>query len=339
MDVPSGTRSWRGPGRSGTSAAPDNRHSEHDPRFADRRVPGTTLESTGKTPGMTVASTTSMVRILDDRGLSRLPADRRLGVVASIAVHATALALLGTVTLGQRPPIAASAAPVPAVAEDIVKHLIFIAREGAVASGGGGGGNRQRGPIRHAEGIGSDSITLRIAKPVSTSGTNDSARAIAAVVLDARPLASGNVEQVGLPIGGVSFGTSTGPGSGGGVGEGVGTGIGPGRGPGIGPGAGGGTGGGVYRPGGSVAPPRVIAEVKPTYTTPALLNRIQGSVTLELVVRSNGVPSDIRVVRSLDAGLDEQAIGAVSQWRFAPGRVAGQAVDVAVIVVIDFWIR
>jgi len=289
---------------------------------------------------MTIASTTGVVRILDIGGLSPLPGHRPLAVPASIALHATALLLLVTIAAGLHPPPVVSPDAVPAESEDVVKHLIFIAREGAVPSGGGGGGgNRQHGPIRHAEGIGSDPMTLRIAKSVSTSGTIDGASALPSVLLDARPLASGNIEQVGLPVGGVSYGTSTGPGSGGGVGEGVGTGIGPGRGPGVGPGSGGGTGGGVYRPGGSVAPPRVLTQVRPAYTSEALLNRVQGSVTLELVVRANGSPSDIRVVRSLDPGLDEQAIGAVSQWRFVPGRLAGTPVDVAVIVVIDFLIR
>jgi protein TonB len=72
----------------------------------------------------------------------------------------------------------------------------------------------------------------------------------------------------------------------------------------------------------------------------ALSQKIQGTVVLELVVRSDGRPSDIRIVRSLDpGGLDEQAIIAASQWRFEPGRLAGKPVDVLVTVMLDFWIR
>ena len=124
------------------------------------------------------------------------------------------------------------------------------------------------------------------------------------------------------------------------MGEGVGSGIGPGRGPGLGPGSGGGIGGGVYRPGGSVTPPRVLTEVKPTYTTEALFQKIQGTVVLELVVQANGLPCNVRIVRSLDpGGLDEQAVSAARQWRFEPGRLAGKPVDVLVTVMLDFWIR
>jgi protein TonB len=73
-------------------------------------------------------------------------------------------------------------------------------------------------------------------------------------------------------------------------------------------------GGGAYRPGGAVTAPRVITEVKPTYSTDALVRRIQGTVALELVVRATGVPSNIRVIRSLDPhGLDEQAVLAAGQ--------------------------
>ena len=70
------------------------------------------------------------------------------------------------------------------------------------------------------------------------------------------------------------------------------------------------------------------------------MRRIQGTVGLELVVRANGLPSNIRVVRSLDPnGLDEEAIIAAGQWRFEPGRLNGQPVDVLVTLLIDFWIR
>jgi protein TonB len=89
-----------------------------------------------------------------------------------------------------------------------------------------------------------------------------------------------------------------------------------------------------------VTAPRVITEVKPTYTSDALRYRIQGTVVLELVVTHEGLPSEIRVVRSLDShGLDAQAVAAVAQWRFAPGRLGDAPVDVLVTVMVDFWIR
>jgi TonB family protein len=232
-------------------------------------------------------------------------------------------------------------------AEKQVRHVVFLAPELPQIGGGGGGGNQHPGPVRRAQGIGSDKITLRARKPppatpvatVSAPAVED-APLLPPVVLDAKPLASGVFNQIGLPSGGVLASQSTGPGSGGGVGTGHGTGIGSGDGPGLGPGSGGGTGGGVYRPGGPVSAPRLIKEVKPKYTVEALRHRIQGTVWLDVIVKDDGCTSQIRVARSLDrGGLDEEAVAAVAQWRFEPGRLASAPVDVLVTVMVDFAIR
>jgi len=260
----------------------------------------------------------------------------------SAALHlAVAMLVIGVLTHARRLTTAESPQH-PSPELKAIAHLVFIAREAPrISGGGGGGGNRQAGPIRHAEGIGHDAITLRTTSTLPSFRDNhvDRPPAAPAVLLDARPLASGNSDVFGLPVGGVSFGTSSGPGSGGGVGEGAGTGIGSGSGPGLGPGSGGGTGGGAYRPGGSVSPPRVIREVKPTFTADALARKVQGRVLLELVVNRLGRVENVRVVRPLDPGLDEQAIAAARQWRFEPGRLAGTPVDVVVTLALDFWIQ
>jgi len=230
-------------------------------------------------------------------------------------------------------------------------RLVFLATPLSRSGGGGGGGNRQPGPIRHAESIGDDAITLRVAPSINmlpplTSVEDAKSQPDSLVMpedgllLDARPQASGISEQIGLPEEGVAYGTSTGPGTGGGVGSGAGSGIGSGQGPGLGPGSGGGAGGGIYRVGGSVTSPQVLAQVQPVYTPEALRQRIQGSVVLELIVTREGRPSAIQILRSLDrGGLDEEAVKAVRQWRFAPGRLGTTPVDVLVIVAIDFLIR
>jgi protein TonB len=83
-----------------------------------------------------------------------------------------------------------------------------------------------------------------------------------------------------------------------------------------------------------------MTEVKPKYTSEALRSKVQGTVVLEAVVTVDGCASQIRVVRSLDdGGLDEEAVLAVSQWRFEPGRLAGAPVDVLITIMLDFSIR
>jgi TonB family protein len=270
----------------------------------------------------------------------------RFGALAqlatSAALHITLVVVAALVTATSAPSIEPrQTVPITDQRTPDVRHIVFLV-PARMGGGGGGGGNQQAAPIRRAQSVGSDAITLRVRKPPTPHAPLapiENVPVIPSVVLDAKPLASGVFDQIGLPTGGVLSGASTGPGSGGGVGTGIGTGIGSGRGPGLGPGSGGGTGGGVYRPGGAVSGPRLIKEVKPSYTNDALRHKIQGAVVLEAVVTVDGCPSQIRVIRSLDpGGLDAQAVAAVAQWQFEPGRLAGTPVDVLVTIQLDFRI-
>ena len=87
--------------------------------------------------------------------------------------------------------------------------------------------------------------------------------------------------------------------------------------------------------------PKVVSEVKPRYTPEALQAGIQGMVTLSTVVRTDGNPSDIEVTTSLDTkyGLDDQAVAALKQWRFEPGRKDGKAVPVRVSIEMRFSLK
>lgn len=266
---------------------------------------------------------------------------RRFGrsLFVSAALHIVAVTAAAVAIMRAPAAVPAVKPVVPSEKPVELPRMVFIAAPGP-GGGGGGGGNRQQEPIRRAEAPGHDTMTLRVRRPiVIAEQPAPPVEPIAPVVLDAQPLASGAVVLAGLPTGGVPSGTSLGPGTGGGVGEGVGTGIGSGRGPGVGPGTGGGIGGGAYRAGGGVSAPRIVYQLRPTYTSEALSRKVQGSVELELIVTRDGVPTQIHVRRSLDAGLDEEAVKAVAQWRFAPGRLGQTPVDVWVVVVLDFTIR
>ena len=134
---------------------------------------------------------------------------------------------------------------------------------------------------------------------------------------------------------------SQGSGRGGGAGSGDGTGIGSGQGAGLGPGQGDGMGGGLYRPGSGIENPQLVREVKPRYTAEAMRAKVQGSVWLEVVVRPDGTVGDITVTKSLDTvfGLDDEAIRAAQQWRFAPGTRFGEPVAVLVSIELSFTLR
>ena len=205
--------------------------------------------------------------------------------------------------------------------------------------GGGGGGDRQSLEPSAGKAIGRDRLTVPVARSADVPQPMDHASSPPRqVLLDAKPLASGTMVMTGLFESSPSL-PSRGPGSVHGVGTGSGSGIGSGTGPGVGAGSGWGFGGGAYRPGSGVVPPALLKQVTPRYTADAMRQRIQGTVALEVVVNREGIPVDFRVTRSLDPGLDSEAIAAARDWRFAPGRVGNTPVDVLVTILLDFNIR
>jgi TonB family protein len=95
----------------------------------------------------------------------------------------------------------------------------------------------------------------------------------------------------------------------------------------------------VYKPGSGVSLPAVITEVKPQYTSEARTARIEGVVELECVVLPDGTIGEVRVTRTLDPGLDAEAVKAVKQWRFKPGARDGRPVAVLVPIEMAFSLR
>jgi len=88
--------------------------------------------------------------------------------------------------------------------------------------------------------------------------------------------------------------------------------------------------------GGDVLAPRLVEKQEPQYSDEARKAKLQGTVLLSLVVGENGQTRDIRVMRYLGFGLDENAVTAVSRWRFEPGTKAGQPVPVVTNIEVNF---
>ena|SRR5436190_6143469 len=95
---------------------------------------------------------------------------------------------------------------------------------------------------------------------------------------------------------------------------------------------------GVYRVGREVSAPVVTYREEPRYTDAAAKAKIDGAVLISLIVGENGVPRDLRIVRSLEPGLDQNALKAVSNWRFRPGEKGGKPVAVQSTIEISFHI-
>ncbi len=63
---------------------------------------------------------------------------------------------------------------------------------------------------------------------------------------------------------------------------------------------------------------------------------VEGRVFVQFVVDTNGQVTDPVIVRGIGAGCDEEALRAVSQARFVPGRQRGQAVKVKMSLPVTF---
>jgi protein TonB len=89
----------------------------------------------------------------------------------------------------------------------------------------------------------------------------------------------------------------------------------------------------------SIDPPRVIQRVQPTYTELARRMRIEGLVVLEAIIDRTGHVTDVRVLKGLPAGLDQSAMTAVQQWRFAPATMNRRPVPVYFRLTVRFEIH
>jgi periplasmic protein TonB len=61
---------------------------------------------------------------------------------------------------------------------------------------------------------------------------------------------------------------------------------------------------------------------EPPYTDEARKAKLQGNVTLRVLIGADGRAARIQLVKGLGLGLDEQALQAVRSWRFVPARDA-----------------
>ena len=276
------------------------------------------------------------------RGTERSPG---LPAAASAAVHG---AVIGGLLLATLVPLGSTAATTVAAPADKMR-LVYLNLPGP-GGGGGGGGLRAPRPATRAKREG----TSALRSPLPERRPIPEAPAQAIEEPPPTPKAPEPLPPVEAPIVARSNDRETeagvleerapapasrGTGSGGGAGTGQGTGLGEGTGSGVGEGEGGGEGGGPFRPGSGIQPPRLLTEVKPDYTEDARRRGIEGEVVLEIVVRRDGRVGDVRVLKGLGGGLDQQAIQAVRRWSFAAATRRGRPVDIIVEVAVEFRLR
>jgi TonB family protein len=267
---------------------------------------------------------------------------RRPGAVWSAVVHVLLIGALLTVSwagLRTAKAIVPQTQPqeVTLLAPAADQLLPLSRKKNDTLAGGGGGGDRDKLPAPKGK-LPKFSMQQITPPAVVIRNTNPKLSAEPTVVMppDVKLPLANNMPNLGDPLSKVTGPPSNGTGSGGGIGSGRGGGVGSGSGGGVGPGSGGGYGGGVFKVGGGVSAPRVIDAPDPDYSEEARKAKYQGTCVLWLIVGPDGIPRDLRVVRTLGMGLDEKAMQAVRRWRFEPARMNGRPVAVQISVEVNF---
>jgi TonB family protein len=106
---------------------------------------------------------------------------------------------------------------------------------------------------------------------------------------------------------------------------------------------------GIYHSGDGITPPKLIFTVEPEFSEKARKKKIGGDCMVSLIVATNGTATDIHVAKSIadtvskkdrEAALtlDQQAIKAVSGYRFTPATYRGSPVPYRLNVEVNFLI-
>jgi TonB family protein len=90
--------------------------------------------------------------------------------------------------------------------------------------------------------------------------------------------------------------------------------------------------------GGAVTAPVPLTSPAATYTPEARKAKINGKCLIALIVDEQGMPQNVQVERSLDPGLDQNAMDAVNRYRFKPAMRSGEPVPVRITVEVKFEI-
>src|SRR5947209_5869566 len=96
---------------------------------------------------------------------------------------------------------------------------------------------------------------------------------------------------------------------------------------------------GPLRVGGDVKAPIATNRVKPDYTDAARKAHINGVVVVEAIVNKQGEVEQVKVLKGLPMGLSEQAVEAVKKWRFRPGTLNGDPVEVIFSLTVNFTLE
>ena len=86
-----------------------------------------------------------------------------------------------------------------------------------------------------------------------------------------------------------------------------------------------------------ISRPVIIRQTEAVYSDKARKERLQGACLISLIVDAHGMPQNLHLIRSLEPGLDQNALDAVRRYRFKPAmRKDGTPAPAIITVEVDF---
>jgi protein TonB len=82
--------------------------------------------------------------------------------------------------------------------------------------------------------------------------------------------------------------------------------------------------------------PRKVKNVPPEYPIEPRRARIQGTVFVECIINTAGVPTECKVTRGPDPRLNDEGLRCVKEWRFKPLLVRGEPASALVEFTVSF---
>jgi TonB family protein len=82
-----------------------------------------------------------------------------------------------------------------------------------------------------------------------------------------------------------------------------------------------------------------VRDVPPNYLGIARENRVEGELALQAVIDKTGSVSRVCITEALGAGLDDEMVASVRQWKYRPYTLNGQPIEVQTTVTTRFGIR
>jgi TonB family protein len=87
---------------------------------------------------------------------------------------------------------------------------------------------------------------------------------------------------------------------------------------------------------GQLTPPMKVKDVRPRYKQEWLSEKLEANVLLEARIGTDGSVRGVNVISPVNAQLEDEAIEAVSQWRFTPTYLNCEPVEVQMFVTVKF---